>query len=136
MSISSHVAVNYHKMEMEEQKRQEVAHEAARERRDEDIDDLKVAVRSEEANEREDAHEPKRKIGPKEEVVEVCNACQEHGKVTGKSQPMRRERGTENQSARKEAKEEVCSACWEHEAVTRPQPTTGDVNRRTRNGWT
>ena len=65
-STSSHVAVNFHKMELEEQKRQEVAHEAARESRDEDIDDLKVAVRSEEANERGDAHEPKPRIGAKD----------------------------------------------------------------------
>ena len=41
---------------------------------------------------------------------EVCNACQEHGKVTRKSQPVTGERRTENQSARKEAKEGVCRA--------------------------
>ena len=42
-------------MELEELNRKEVAHEAAREWRDEDVDDQKVAVRAEEANERGDA---------------------------------------------------------------------------------
>ena len=54
-------------MELEEENRRQVAHEAAREWRDEDVDDQKVAVRPEEAN---------------AQKKKVCNAWWKHRKVT------------------------------------------------------
>ena len=70
MSTSSHVAVNYHKVELEEQNRR-------------GVDDLKVAVRSEEANERGDAHEPKPRIPKRRRSLpRVPEARKSNQKVT------------------------------------------------------
>ena len=57
-------------MELEEQTRREVAHDAARKCNDVDDDDQKIAVKREEANERGRIDEPKPRIGAKDKKQE------------------------------------------------------------------
>ena len=86
MTTDSHDAVNYHKMELEEQTRGEAAHESDATRT--------MTTRKSQSGDKKptsggDTHEPKPRIGKKEEV---CNACLERETVT-RSQPATGERG-------------------------------------------
>ena len=79
-TVVFHDAVNYHKMELEEQTRREVAHESDATRT--------MMTRKSQSGEKKptsagDTHEPKPRIGTEEEV---CNACLERETVT-RSQP-------------------------------------------------
>ena len=94
VTTDSHDAVNYHKMELEEQTRREVAHESDATRT--------MTTRKSQSGEKKptsvgDTHEPKPRIGTKEEV---CNACLQRKTVT-RSQPATGERETVHQSVRR-----------------------------------
>ena len=86
VTTDSHDAVNYYKMELEEQTRREVAHES-------DVTRTMTTRKSQSGEKKPtsvgDTHEPKLRIGTKEEV---CNSCLERGTVT-RSQPATGERG-------------------------------------------
>ena len=89
VTTDSHDAVNYHKMELEEQTRREVAHESDASRT---MTNKKSQSGEKKPTSARDKREPKPRIGTKE----------------------------------------VCNACLERETVTRSQPATGEVSRRTR----
>ena len=94
MTTDSHDAVNYHKVELEEQTRREVAHESDATRA--------MTTRKSQSGEKKptsvgDTHEPKPRVGTKEEV---CNAYLKRETVT-RSQPAMGERETVHESARR-----------------------------------
>ena len=94
MTTDSHDAVNYHKLELEEQTRREVAvrRDAAR----------TMSTKKSQSGDKKptsvgDTHQPKPRIGTKEEV---CNSCLERETVT-RSQLATGERETVHESARR-----------------------------------
>ena len=87
MTTDSHDAVNYQKMELEEQTRRGVAHESDATRT---MTNRKSQLGEKKQTSARDTREPKPRIGTKEEV---CNACLERETVT-RSQPAMGERET------------------------------------------
>ena len=85
MTTDSHDAVNYHKMEFEEQSRREVAHES-------DATRMMTNRKSQSGEKKQTSARDTREAKPRIGAKEVCNACLERETVT-RSQPATGERG-------------------------------------------
>ena len=93
VTTDSHDAVNYHKMELEEQTRRDVAHESDATRT---MTNRKSQSGEKKQTSARDTREPKPRIGTQEEV---CNACLKRETAT-RSKPATGERETEHESSR------------------------------------